>query len=401
MWDAIKSGGWATEDRLRRYPPLLLAISALALVAMVATSHGLLDMRGEPLGADFSQVYVAGLETLAGRPETPFDLPAHITEQKKVFASTAVYGWHYPPFFLAVAALLAKLPYLSALAVWLSATLLAYLAVMLAILSGTGLSRGRIIVAALAFPAVFVNLGHGQNGFLTAALLGAGFLLLEQRPLAAGLCFGLLAYKPQFALALPVALLAGGHWRAIASAVGTLAAMVVASLWAFGAGSWQAFLASLPLTRRLVIEEGATGFEKIQSVFAAVRLLGGNVPLAYAVQAAVALATLAAIAWAWRGGAEMRIKSAAAIIGTLLTTPYCLDYDMMVLGPALAFLLAQRLEQGFGPFEKSALACAYAVPFLARQAASLFLAPIGPMIVALLFIMTIRPGGPSPARATT
>ncbi len=400
MWETIKSGAFATEERLRLYPLLLLAVSVAAVVALAATSHDGLDMFGRPLGTDFSQVYVAGLEALAGRPETPFDLPAHIAEQHKLFGENATYGWHYPPFFLGLAAALAKLPYLAALAIWQATTLLAYLAVIFAILSPTGLSRLRILIAALAFPAVLVNLTHGQNGFLTAALLGAGLLLLERRPLAAGLFFGLLAYKPQFALALPVALLAGGYWTAIAAAVATAAALTLASLWAFGLAAWQAFFASLPVSRRLLVEEGAIGFEKIQSVFAAVRLLGGDAPLAYAAQAAVTLVTLAALAWLWRTGADRRLRAAATIIAALLTTPYCLDYDMAALGPALAFLLAHGLETGFRPFEKSALCLAYVMPVAARQAGGFLRAPIGALTVALLFYVTVQAARSGPPRRT-
>jgi len=32
------------------------------------------------------------------------------------------------------------------------------------------------LLAALAFPAVFVNIGHGHNGFLTAALIGTALV---------------------------------------------------------------------------------------------------------------------------------------------------------------------------------------------------------------------------------
>ena len=39
------------------------------------------------------------------------------------------------------------------------------------------------ILWATEFPAVFINAGHGQNGFLTAALLGGGLVLLEKRPM--------------------------------------------------------------------------------------------------------------------------------------------------------------------------------------------------------------------------
>jgi hypothetical protein len=265
--------------------------------------------------------------------------------------------------------------------------LVLYLAVIAAITCDSGLDRSRILIAALAFPAVLVNLGHGQNGFLTAALLGGGFLLLQHRPFLSGTLFALLAYKPQFGLVIPAALIAGRHWRALGSAVVTLALMTLASIAAFGLKSWIAFWNSLALTRAL-FEQGATGFEKMQSVFAGVRLIGGDVETAYAAQAAVILLTLAAVILLWRSRADRRAISAATIMATLLTTPYCFDYDMVMLGPAIAFLTAQGVEKGFGRYEKSALVLVFAVPLFARPVAMLLPLPIGVMSIMLVFALT-------------
>jgi hypothetical protein len=65
-------------------------------------------------------------------------------------------------------------------------------------------------LAAASLPAVFINIAHGHNGFLTAALFGGGLLLLERREMLAGILFGLLCYKPQFGVLIPLALAAGG-----------------------------------------------------------------------------------------------------------------------------------------------------------------------------------------------
>ena len=70
------------------------------------------------------------------------------------------------------------------------------------------------LLLALAAPAVFINAVGGQNSTWTAALFGSGLSLLERRPLLAGGLLGLLIYKPQLGLLIPVALLAGRHWRA-------------------------------------------------------------------------------------------------------------------------------------------------------------------------------------------
>ena len=223
---------------------------------------------------------------------------------------------------------------------------------------------------ALVFPAVTINLMHGHNGFLTAALLTGGALLLPTRPLLAGVLLGLLAYKPQFALAVPVALLAGGFFRATVAAVGIVALATLATLAAFGLEPWQAFVGSMAFTRHVVLEQGGPGFAKMQSAFAAVRLLGGGIPLAYAVQGLVTAGVLVALALVWRRDADVRLKAASLMVASLLTTPYALDYDMVVLGPALAALASLGLEAGFRPYGKTLLAAVWIMPLLARPLAN-------------------------------
>ena len=109
--------------------------------------------------------------------------------------------------------------------------------------------------------------------------------------------------------------------------------MTLTTLALFGVETWRAFFVSLEFSRTNVIEQGAAGFEKIQSVFAAAPALGANVATAYLIQTAVTLATLATLLWLWRSRADGRVKIAATMVATQLTTPHCLDYDMMVSAP--------------------------------------------------------------------
>jgi hypothetical protein len=241
------------------------------------------------------------------------------------------------------------------------------------------------LLLALAYPAVFVNLGHGHNGFLTAALLGGALVQLDRRPWLAGLLFGLLAYKPQFGLMIPLVLAVTGRWRAFAAAAATVAALLAAATLAFGVDVWPAFLEGARFTRLVVLEAGNTGWHKIQSVFAWVRMWGGSVPLAYGVQAAVTVAVAVALAWLWRSRANFALKAAALAIAALLATPYSLDYDLMVLAPAIAFLAAYGLTHGFRPFEASALAVLWLAPLAARSFAQLTLVPLGTPAMLLVF----------------
>ncbi len=426
---ALRDGRWLTRERMRLIAMAVLAASTIGMGYLVATSNGLNDFQGRPLGTDFSNVYAAGTYVLEGRPEAPFDPPQHHARQKQIFGdATPFFGWHYPPFFLFVAAALALLPYVPALVVWQAATLPLYLLAIRATLfsdlplKGGGRSRsdregvvdavepmqsppgalraptsplqGEVralwLLLALAYPAVFVNLGHGHNGFLTAALIGGALVLLDRRPILSGILIGLVAYKPQFGLLVPLVLAVTGRWRAFAAAAATVAVLALASTLAFGPDVWRAFLESTRFTRLVVLEAGDTGWHKIQSVFSWVRMWGGSVALAYAVQGTVLAALAAALVVLWRSQAAYPLKAAALIIALILATPYSLDYDLMVLAPAIAFLAADGLKRGFQPYEKTALAFLWFVPLIARTAALGALLPLTVPAALLVFLLILR-----------
>jgi alpha-1,2-mannosyltransferase len=233
------------------------------------------------------------------------------------------------------------------------------------------------LLIALAFPAVLINVGHGQNGFLTTALLGSALLTLDRRPLLAGILLGLLVYKPQYGLMIPIVLAVSGRWTCFAAAAATVVALTLATTLTFGAPVWHAFLASTEFTRTVVLEQGNTGWHKIQSVFAWARMWGAPIPLAYALQGATIVALGAALAWLWRSTASSPLKAAALCLATILATPYSFDYDMMVLAPAIAWLAVDGLLRGFSPWEKTVLAALWLVPLVARSVAQISLIPLG------------------------
>ena len=241
------------------------------------------------------------------------------------------------------------------------------------------------LLLAVAFPAVFVNLGHGHNGFLTAALIGTALLVLDRRPIVAGILFGLMSYKPQFGVMIPLVLLVTGRWQAFFSAAATVLALVAISTLAFGADVWRMMIDALPFTREVVLEQGGTGWHKIQSVFSWARMWGGSVAFAYAAQAAVTVALGAALAWLWRSDASYRLKAAALPIASILATPYSLDYDLMALAPSIAFLAVEGYERGFRPYEKTALAFLWFMPLIARTVADQTLIPLAVPAMLLVF----------------
>jgi hypothetical protein len=428
--DILRSGAWLTRERMRLVALALLAAFVLGAGYVIATSDGLNDSYGRPLGTDFSNVYAAGSYVLDGQPTAPFDPARQFAREQAIFGhATQFYGWHYPPFFLGLAGLLATIPYWLALIVWQGVTLVIYILSIRAIVSsylplkGGGRSRsdrvgvnddagngsppgalraptspfqGEVkqdhlwLLLALAFPAVFINLGQAHNGFLSAALIGAALALIDRRPWLAGVLIGCLAYKPQFGLLIPLVLAASGRWRVFAAAAATVALLALAVTLAFGTEVWSAFLASTKFTRTVVLEQGDTGWFKIQSVFSWVRMWGGSVALAYALQGAATLLIAAALVWLWRSAAGFALKAAGLVIGSVLATPYSLDYDLMLLAPAIAYLALDGWARGFGAYEKTVLAALWMVPLIARSVPQATLIPLAVPIMVLAFALLLR-----------
>jgi glycosyl transferase family 87 len=407
----LRTGEWLTRERVRRIAVALICAYAVAVGYLVVTANGAVDQSGRPLGTDFSNVYAAGTYVLEGRPQAPFDPALQYAREQAIFGpDTPFYGWHYPPFFLFVAAGLALLPYGLALAVWQIATFLLYLVSIRAILAVTpisGLAATPIsggangehravptlaLLLAAAFPAVFVNLSHGHNGFLSAALMGLALVTLDRRPIGAGVLFGLLIYKPQFGLMVPFVLAATARWRTFAVAAATAILLVLLATLAFGPQVWEAFAASTQFTRAVVLEIGDPGWHKIQSTFSWVRMWGGSIALAYLLQAAVSLAVGATLIWLWRSAASFALKASALCLSAMLASPYGYDYDMMILAPAIAFLACDGWARGWRPWEKTLLAALWLMPIAARGITLATFIPLGVIAMIAVYVAILRRG---------
>jgi hypothetical protein len=392
---SLASGSWLSRERTLRIAIILGLLSIASLMFLFATSRGTLDWMGRPLGTDFSNVWTAGRMALEGRAADAWNWGLHFAVQREFHGDPAVptFGWHYPPPFLLLASALATLPYVGALVVWQLATIIPLAAMIHRLVP----SRETLLLV-LAAPVTLVCLTHGHNGFLTALLLGGGLALIDRRPFLAGLLFGCLIYKPQFGLILPPLLLAMRSWRGIAGACTSAGLLVAITLAVWGWPVWQAFIDSLPLTKAVVIEQGATGWHKIMSPFSAVRAWGGSVGLAYAVQLLFVLAAVAASVFGALRSDRPELRNAIVCAAVLISTPYVLDYDLVVLLPALAFLWRDGQRHGFLPWDATLMALVWAAPLFARQVADYTLIPLGLLSVIAVAAVALRRLRASPSR---
>jgi Glycosyltransferase family 87 len=87
-------------------------------------------------------------------------------------------------------------------------------------------------------------------------LIGGTLYLIPIRPVLAGICLGLLSYKPQYGLLFPLVLIAASQWRVFFSAGATAILLAFVSWLAFGTESWQAFFHWLPMFSQAYLTEG-------------------------------------------------------------------------------------------------------------------------------------------------
>ena len=381
---ALGDCSWLDAERARAYARILFAVTLVGAIGWIALSPGGLDREGKPIGTDFVGFYAASRLALAGRPELAYDVGSHWAAQKALFGPKLSYtALFYPPPTLLMSLPLALAPYFWSLAAWLAATGYAYYRVLRLYLPSLD------PVAFFAFPAVFVNAAHGQNGFLSAALVGGGLLAMDARPVLAGVLLGALAFKPHLVLVMPLALVFARRWTTLIVAAATAAAFAAASLAAFGASTWEGFFADAPFARS-ALENDLIGDEKMQSVFAAVRLLHGSLPLAWGAQTLTALCAVASL-WLLQQRAFRTPAEAAAIVcAGLLASPFLLDYDLTLLAIPLAWLMSEARRGGFLAHEKTIMALAFVLPLISRVVAGAVGLPLAPLTIAAVFALAAR-----------
>lgn len=393
----LRNAGWLNATRVRAYLAIMAALNLVTLGALAVTARQGVDRNGFLLGTDFLSFWTAG--RMLGVHAEVYDQAAHIAAQQAYFTQADAFtAFFYPPTFLPFCWPLGWLPYFPALALWLLATGALFAFAVTRWLGAYPLPAPAWLLL-LAFPASVIQITHGQTAFLAAGLLLLGTLLVGRAPLVAGALFGLATIKPQFGLLVPVVLLLTGEWRVILAALGSALALAGVSALLFGAGAWAEWYA-LTRAAQTAMDAGTVGYAKMVSPFAGMMLVAFPRRLAYILQVAFSMAIAAMLARvAWRRTYTPGL-GALMLVGAVLVTPFVLDYDLLLLVPAIIVIVAQGLGSGFASWEKLAVFLAFAAPAFARPVAMNLHLPLVPPIAFLLFWVLwrrLRASAASPA----
>lgn len=312
---------------------------------------GLPGAQGQ-VARDFIQFYIQG--TLANQRDAHglYDIDAWPAMVSRLVPGAP--DTRYPPVYGPQIALLfsplARLPYVTAMLVWMAWSLVAYLACGYVFWKACPRLRHRrwtTAVLLLAAPALHFALSFAQiSAIALLCVTGAFFALRANHRLAAGLAIGSLIYKPQLGLAAAFIFLGAREWRLV------LGAMLGAALQLAAAGAFWGPSILGDYARSLVrlVPAISTEFEPFRfhmhswSAFFDLLGLPGDVAVgAYAVAAIITL-TLALRCWRSRG--PLALRYSVFLIATVLVSPHMYVYDLVLLTPAFLLLwdwvLAER-----------------------------------------------------------
>lgn len=373
--------GWLTPIRLTRAAQAVAVAFLLAGLATFLLMRDMMVSSDRAIGADFLGVYAAGVLAREGQPARAYDHHAIAAVERRVLPQADYFlAWPYPPVFQLVARALAELPYVWAYVLWAAISLVAYVLAMQRAFGGSGPA----FWSAMASANVYINVLHGQNGLLSAALMAAGLVVLRARPVLAGIAIGALCYKPHLGLPIGILLLSAGRWPAVLGAALSVATLGGASLLVLGSEVWDAFLHSGASTRAL-LESPELPLKKLGTVFSSARLLGVAAVAAYVLQGLVAALVLLLAVLVWRGPADEGAKAALAVAAVPLVTPYLFDYDYAILALPIGVLLSDGLRHGWPRATLAILILAWLAPIIAPDLAGNTGIQILPLASAALF----------------
>lgn len=387
---AIPGEGFPWRERLKRDDTLAWLIVVISGLGVMPGLWGYFQSHSfniagaaEWVGHDFF-VYWAGAKLyLAGAVADLYDTAAFTAHQLRFVDPTGdfYFPWPYPPHTLLMFIPLGMLAYAWAYPLWMGGSFLLY-----GWLGRAGRARPVDYVILLASPATAVNLTSGQNGFLTAGLFMGGLLLVDRRPVIAGILFGLLTIKPQLGLLIPVALIAAGLWRPFVTAAATAVSLAAAATALLGAGRWLDYLAFIPSFQDRLLNHPDYLIRLAPTVFNSAKIAGLGVPFAYGLQIACTVGIAAAVFWIYRHGTDRRMQAAATAVGAIMATPYAYHYDMTVVALAVIMAAREGIRKGFFPGEKMLLIIGWFLPLGLIQLNTLRL-PVTPIFLIMLFLV--------------
>jgi alpha-1,2-mannosyltransferase len=344
----VRSREITARQKVAVWATALLAVSVITHGYSIWTS-GLLDRAGHLKASDYMRLYVTGSLASQGRWSELFDANAHVREaQRRIDPRVQMEGLR-PNYGPTAAIMLGPLSRLEVLRSW---TLFSFVSVAVFLLSARTLaarcqalaaSTPLVVLVCAATPALFITLRYGQLSAITTALFAAAVTLDRSgRPILAGFCLGMAAYKPHLVIPAGIVWLASQRWRLLAGLILGVGLHLAVGLVAAGPNvtvEWFRTLLALAQDPNQV-----QGFpHEVHSLRGFWRLLGATPPGLSWLTAVSTVIVLLGTIWIWRARATSEYHWAALVTASVLVAPHLLTYDLLLMTIPLILISAVSL----------------------------------------------------------
>jgi hypothetical protein len=325
--------------RRARLHAAALVVGLWAVTAINFATPGVRTLNNHIKGEDWAHFWAVGRVAARHDPRGIYDVETLRTEFARATGDAEpptfvpVYG---PQLALALVPF-GVLPYGAALILWWAAAALTYYYCCRTVwrrYPELGSERHLLLFAA-AYPGFWQLFIHGQTTWIALACFTVlWWSLRENRVVPAGIALGLLAYKPQLAIAVVVLLLVRKSWPVLLLAAVTVAAQAAICLLWFGAEVFRAYASILSALPRIseLLEPKTFQLVSLRGFFL---LLGASTRWANILWPIPAAVVLSVVVQRQRG---FDLSFALLLVATILAGVHTSVYDLVLLAPAFIIL---------------------------------------------------------------
>lgn len=324
---------------------IILVVCLWGVCALDYAKPGIFDRAGNIKFQDFLQFPISARLIAQGHADQLYDDDVLTREiRSTVGRDTRVYlQYFYGPQVALPFIPLASLTFLAQAAIWVALSLLMYFACIYLIwkrCAALNLYRAFVAICALAYPPLFHFFVRGQLSAVVLVCFTAAYMAFSaRRDFLAGVVVGLLAFKPQFLVAIPLVLLLAQAWKAFAGVVISAAAQLALASLYFGRAVMQAYFARL---LHSASHPGSTEliFSPIQmhSLYSFWELLIPWRPGVWVIYVLTSFAVIRIAAAIWKSSTPLALRFSALMLAAVLVNPHLYIYDLLALAPAFLLL---------------------------------------------------------------
>jgi alpha-1,2-mannosyltransferase len=353
-WIALASA--KLSSRRLRAQAAVLALVLWGAVAVDYSLPGLFDRAGNIKFQDFLQFPIAARLIATGNADQLYDDEVLARGIRAISGrDTRVYlQYFYGPQVALPFIPLGALPFLIQAGIWVALSLLIYFGCVYLIWKRCAALRSyRALVAlcALAYPPLFHFFVRGQlSAIVLVCFTGAYLAFAAQRDFLAGVALGVLAFKPQFLVAIPLILLFAQAWKVLSGIMISAAAQLTLTWLYFGRAIMLAYFtrllhsASHPGSTELIFSP--IQMHSLHSFWEILIPWRPGVWVLYLLSSFAVIGIAAAI---WKSSVPVAFRFSALMFAAVLVNPHIYIYDLLMLAPTFLLLTDWSLHNSSHP----------------------------------------------------